>query len=98
MTKIAGSGSISQRHGSPDPDPYQNVTDPQRCFAHVILYDFIHLNMNSSKSQIQVLKRINSHPRTQIVTHLAVSADPHHCVLAFVSTIVLVFLAGRRSG
>jgi hypothetical protein len=34
MTKIAGSGSISQRHGSPfpDPDPYQNVTDPQHWF------------------------------------------------------------------
>ncbi len=31
MTKIArsGSGSISQRHESPDPDPYQNVLDPQ---------------------------------------------------------------------
>ncbi len=31
MTKIAGSGSISQRHGSadPDPDPPQNVMDPQ---------------------------------------------------------------------
>jgi hypothetical protein len=33
MTKIAGSGSISQRHGSadpdPDPDPHQNVMDPQ---------------------------------------------------------------------
>jgi hypothetical protein len=35
MTKIAGSGyasgSISQRHGSadPDPDPLQNVMDPQ---------------------------------------------------------------------
>jgi hypothetical protein len=29
MTKIAGSGSISQRHGSadPDPDPHQNVMD-----------------------------------------------------------------------
>jgi hypothetical protein len=26
--KIAGSGSISQRHGSADPDPYQNVMDP----------------------------------------------------------------------
>jgi hypothetical protein len=26
MTKIAGTGSISQRHGSPDPDLYQNVT------------------------------------------------------------------------
>jgi hypothetical protein len=31
MTKIAGSGSISQRHGYPDPDPYQNVMDPQHC-------------------------------------------------------------------
>jgi hypothetical protein len=32
MTKIAGSGSISQRHGSvdPDPTPYQNVIDPQQ--------------------------------------------------------------------
>jgi hypothetical protein len=33
MTKIAGSesGSISQRHGSvdPDPEPHQNVTDPE---------------------------------------------------------------------
>jgi hypothetical protein len=33
MTKIAGfgsaSGSISQRHGSPDTDPHQNVMDPE---------------------------------------------------------------------
>ncbi len=29
MTKIAGSGSISQRHGSADPDPHQNVMDPR---------------------------------------------------------------------
>jgi len=30
MTKKAGSGagSVSQRHGSADPDPYENVTDP----------------------------------------------------------------------
>ncbi len=36
MTKIAGSGSgsISQRHGSADPDPHppQNIMDPQHCF------------------------------------------------------------------
>jgi hypothetical protein len=25
------SGSISQRHGSADPDPHQNVMDPQQC-------------------------------------------------------------------
>jgi hypothetical protein len=26
-----GSGSISQRYGSADLDPHQNVTDPQHC-------------------------------------------------------------------
>jgi hypothetical protein len=33
MMKIAGSGSISQRHGpaDPDPDPHQNAMDPQHC-------------------------------------------------------------------
>jgi hypothetical protein len=33
MTKITGSRSISQRHGSadPDPDPPQNVMDPEHC-------------------------------------------------------------------
>ncbi len=31
MTKIAGSGSSSQRHGSADPDPPRNVMDPQHC-------------------------------------------------------------------
>jgi hypothetical protein len=37
MTKIAGSGSesISQRHGSADPDPPQNVMDPQHCFKRI---------------------------------------------------------------
>jgi hypothetical protein len=36
--KIAGlgstseSGSISQRHGSADPDPHQNVMDPEHCW------------------------------------------------------------------
>jgi hypothetical protein len=31
--KGVGSGSITQRYGSrdPDPDPYQNATDPQHC-------------------------------------------------------------------
>jgi hypothetical protein len=39
VTKTAGSGSasgsISQRHGSADPDPHQNdVMDPQHCLPH----------------------------------------------------------------
>ncbi len=34
LTKRAGSGvgSVSQRYGSEDPDPYQNVTDPEHRF------------------------------------------------------------------
>jgi hypothetical protein len=32
MTKIAGSGYINKRHGSPDPDQHQNVMDPQQWF------------------------------------------------------------------
>ncbi len=29
MIRCSESGSISQRHGSADPDPHQNVMDPQ---------------------------------------------------------------------
>jgi hypothetical protein len=38
MTKIAGSGSISQRRGSADldPDPRQNVMGPQHWFFAII--------------------------------------------------------------
>ncbi len=32
MMKIAWSGSISQKHGSADPDPPQNLMDPEHCF------------------------------------------------------------------
>ncbi len=31
-----GSGSIRQRYRSGDPDPHQNVTDPQHCLAHCL--------------------------------------------------------------
>jgi hypothetical protein len=44
MTKIpgSGSGSICQRHGSsdPDPDPHQNVMDPQHCILRSIIHCF----------------------------------------------------------
>jgi hypothetical protein len=40
MTKIAGSGSISQKYGSedPDPDPPQNVMNPKHCFCEKSLF------------------------------------------------------------
>jgi hypothetical protein len=34
----SGSGSISQRHGSADLDPHQNVMDPQHCHKLLNLY------------------------------------------------------------
>jgi hypothetical protein len=42
MAKITVSGFISQRHGSadPDPDPHQNVMDPQGCkIVSVLCHD-----------------------------------------------------------
>jgi hypothetical protein len=48
MTKTKGSGSISQRHGSPDPDPPQNVMDPQHCFEVVkIAVDYIEISLGN---------------------------------------------------
>ncbi len=44
MTKISGS---SQRHGSADLDPHQNVMDPQHCSIVPILY---HLLVSGSSS------------------------------------------------
>jgi hypothetical protein len=43
--KRAGSGSISQRHGSadPDPDPHQNVMDPQHWLDPVVMYSTVGL-------------------------------------------------------
>jgi hypothetical protein len=38
MKKGVGSGSISQRYGSGDPDPHQNVTDPQHCFFNLLSF------------------------------------------------------------
>jgi hypothetical protein len=40
MMKIAGSGSISQRHGSADPDPHQNVMDTQHCGYGIYTYKY----------------------------------------------------------
>jgi hypothetical protein len=36
MTKIAGSGSICQGHGSPDPDPHQKGLDPQHWLTDTV--------------------------------------------------------------
>jgi hypothetical protein len=57
----SGSGSISQRYGSRDPDldPHQNVTDPQHwCQSYselfVIIY-WVYLNKYQKLSHIYIL-------------------------------------------
>jgi hypothetical protein len=51
MTKI--SGSISQKHGSadPNPDPHQNVMDPQHCFLRVFLHYLWQENVSEGKEE-----------------------------------------------
>jgi hypothetical protein len=54
MTKIAGSGSqsrsISQRHGPADPDPHQNVMDPEHFFKGSFFF-FLRLGPNFPAEQ-----------------------------------------------
>jgi hypothetical protein len=42
LKRGVGSGSFIQRYGSgdPDPDPHQNVTDPQHCFDNSVMQIF----------------------------------------------------------
>jgi hypothetical protein len=49
MTKIAGSGSISQRHGSadPDPDPPQNFMDPEHCLELGLALPLVNLPISN---------------------------------------------------
>ncbi len=44
VTKIAGSGSIRQRHGSVDPDPLQNVMDPEHWWLPLVTSDTVPLD------------------------------------------------------
>ncbi len=38
--ELSGAGSVSRRYGSKDPDHYQNVTDPEHCFAVSRTFNF----------------------------------------------------------
>jgi hypothetical protein len=53
MAKKAGSGSFSQRHGSPDPDPHRSVMDPQHCFLS-LPYSRLHLSTSLSATVLPV--------------------------------------------
>jgi hypothetical protein len=54
-----GSGSIGQRHGSADPDPYQNATDPQHWFTGPNMITTLHT---------AVAARIRSLPTSEAVS------------------------------
>jgi hypothetical protein len=81
MPKKAGSGSISQRHGSavPDPDPLQNVMDPEQCFFLTLEAKSKIRNCNlliprppkrTSKLQEKPSARIREHPALQNIKFL----------------------------
>jgi hypothetical protein len=60
LTKIAesgvGSGFVSQRYGSADPDPYQYVTDPHHCYGDTGA--FLTLTTYSTVSAIQGMAQL----------------------------------------
>jgi hypothetical protein len=53
----SASGSISQRHGSADPDPHQNVMDPQHCLRET-LTQYITLNSGGGGVRTLVLSML----------------------------------------
>jgi hypothetical protein len=55
MTKTAGSGSISQRHGSADPDPYQKMSWIRN--TAVYLYELLPGLGNSCRTEFLPLLR-----------------------------------------
>jgi hypothetical protein len=59
MTKIAGSGSIGQSHGSadPDPDPHQHVMDPEHWSPQNYPVAKIHQQAIREKNFVQILIR-----------------------------------------
>ncbi len=62
MTKIAGSGSISQRHDSADPDPHQNLMDPAHCssvYISEIKCHFIWSSSVKSSTKMSLCKGLN---------------------------------------
>ncbi len=56
--EIEGSGSISQRHGSadPDPDPPQNDMNPQHCFKDDIPAAVGPTKAPSAKEEVKMLE------------------------------------------
>ncbi len=56
--KIEGSGSesgsISQRHGSADPDPHQNVMDPEHCATDTSYYEALNQASITAKKTILI--------------------------------------------
>ena len=49
-----GSGSISQRYGSGDPDPHQNVTDPHQ-WSQYCMTSKVAISVSFSISMVSVL-------------------------------------------
>jgi hypothetical protein len=54
----SGSGSISQINGFPDPDPHQNVMDPQHCFSNNLSLWYMNFEF--------LLEKLSPFPRLKI--------------------------------
>ena len=87
MTKIAVSGSIIQRHGSADPDPYQNVMDPQHCLVPLWESVFAYF------SQDKMIKLNGEGKMRPDVVSLMSSAQVRSFIFSFSSSVLALDLA-----
>ena len=72
MREIAGSGSgsISQRHKSADPDPHQNVKDPEHCLEERCIDENTGIDLivirHSSSSSSSIFQTACGHTATVV--------------------------------
>ncbi len=77
IMKIEGSGSasgsISQMHGSADPDPHQNVMDPQHCWQLSVPVYEVHRSRHNEK------RSYNEKPMSTLHEKQSVMRSVGHC-------------------
>jgi hypothetical protein len=81
----AVSGSVSQRYGSADPDPYQKVTDLEHCFHSFKLLRKIHGTVLNTDPDPQ--------PGTRLVFELFRGSDDSIMRKVYLLRLIPVLLA-----
>jgi hypothetical protein len=78
MMKKEGS-AISQRHGSADPDPHQNVMDPEHCLVYLGDNGVQDLALEGPEDDGLVLDGIDDKPLARLDQARSHTVNCRHC-------------------